>query len=138
MARRYTKAPDYPEAARRAIKEMHRQVGPLVTDEQGVALRGVLLRHLIMPGGVAGTPEIMNWISRELGPEAYVNLMAQYHPACRVTEKQYPEINRCISPNELEQAVDAFRLAGLSRLDHEPAVVPTVLRRRAYAACSKP
>jgi uncharacterized Fe-S radical SAM superfamily protein PflX len=66
--RRYAKAPDYPEAARRAIKEMHRQVGTLVIDEQGVALRGVLLRHLIMPGGVAGTREIMNWISRELGP----------------------------------------------------------------------
>ncbi len=121
--RRYAKAPDYPEAARRAIKEMHRQVGPLVTDEQGVALRGVLLRHLIMPGSVAGTPEIMNWISRELGPETYVNLMVQYHPACHVTEKQYPEINRCISPSELEQAVGAFRSAGLSRLDHEPAVV---------------
>jgi putative pyruvate formate lyase activating enzyme len=122
-ARRYAKAPDYPETARRAIKEMHRQVGPLVADEQGVALRGVLLRHLIMPGGVAGTPEIMNWIRGELGPETYVNLMAQYHPACRVTEKQYPEINRCISPSELEQAVDAFRSAGPSRLDHEPVSV---------------
>ena len=121
--RRYAKAPDYPEAARRAIKEMHRQVGTLVTDEQGVALRGVLLRHLIMPCGVAGTPEIMNWISRELGPESYVSLMVQYHPACRVTEKQYPEINRCISPSELEHAVDAFRSAGLSRFDHEPAFV---------------
>ena len=116
-ARRYAKAPDYPETARRAINEMHRQVGPLVTDEQGVALRGVLLRHLIMPGSVAGTAEIMNWISRELGPETYVNLMAQYHPACRVTENQYPEINRCISPSELEQAVAAFRSAGLSRLE---------------------
>jgi putative pyruvate formate lyase activating enzyme len=122
-ARRYAKAPDYPETARCAIKEMHRQVGTLVIDEQGVALRGVLLRHLIMPGGVAGTPEIMNWISRELGPETYVNLMAQYRPACRVTEKPYPEINRWISPSELEHAVDAFRSAGLSRLDHEPAFV---------------
>ena len=121
--RRYAKAPDYPEAARRAIKEMHRQVGTLVIDEQGVALRGVLLRHLIMPGSVAGTPEIMKWISRELGPETYVNLMVQYHPTCRVTEKQYSEIKRGISPSELEQAVDAFRLAGLSRLDHEPASI---------------
>ena len=77
-----------------------------------------------MPGSVAGTPEIMNWIRRELGPETYVNLMAQYHPACRVTEEQYPEINRCIRRSELEQAVDAFRSAGLSRLDHEPAFVP--------------
>lgn len=84
-ARRYAKAPDYPETARSAIKEMHRQVGLLVVDEQGIALRGVLLRHLIMPGGVAGTPEIMNWVGRELGPETYVNLMAQYHPAGRST-----------------------------------------------------
>jgi putative pyruvate formate lyase activating enzyme len=122
-ARRYAKAPDYPEAARRAIKEMHRQVGPLVIDEQGVALRGVLLRHLIMPGDVAGTAEIMNWIGRELGPETYVNLMAQYHPAGRVTEGQYPEINRCVTPSELDHALAAFRSAGLSRLDHEPAFV---------------
>jgi putative pyruvate formate lyase activating enzyme len=122
-ARRYAKAPDYPETARRAIKEMQRQVGPLVTDEQGIALRGVLLRHLIMPGGVAGTREIMNWISRELGRETYVNLMTQYHPAGHVAETEYPEINRCITPSELEQAVDAFRSAGLSRLDRETAFV---------------
>ena len=118
-ARRYAKAPDYPETARQAIKEMHRQVGALVTDEHGVALRGVLLRHLIMPGGAAGTPKIMKWIRRELGPETYVNLMAQYRPAGRVDETEYPEINRCISPGELEQAMEEFRSAGLSRLDRE-------------------
>ncbi|MBZ5707221.1 MAG: radical SAM protein [Acidobacteriia bacterium] len=121
MARRYTKAPDYPEAARRAIREMHRQVGPLVTDEHSVALRGVLLRHLVMPGGVAGTPEIMQWIARELGPEAYVNLMAQYHPACRVTATAYPEIDRCITVSEFYQAIDAFHAAGLHRLDDDSA-----------------
>jgi putative pyruvate formate lyase activating enzyme len=88
-ARRYAKAPDYPETARCAIREMHRQVGPLVTDEHGIALRGVLLRHLVMPGGVAGTAEIMNWISHELGPETYVNLMAQYHPAGRSCGTEY-------------------------------------------------
>ena len=120
-ARRYAKAPDYPDTARQAIKEMHRQVGALVTDEQGVALRGVLLRHLIMPGEAAGTPEIMNWVRRELGPETYVNLMAQYRPAGRVAQTEYPEINRSISPRELGLAVNAFRLAGLSRLDRETA-----------------
>ncbi|HVO63852.1 MAG TPA: radical SAM protein [Terriglobales bacterium] len=123
-ARRYAKAPDYPQTARCAIKEMHRQVGPLVTDEQGIALRGVLVRHLVMPGGVAGTAEIMNWISRELGPETYVNVMAQYHPAGRVSGTDYPEINRTVSPSELAQAVAAFRSAGLSRLDREPRFVP--------------
>ena len=122
-ARRYAKAPDYPETARCAIREMHRQVGPLVTDEHGIALRGVLLRHLVMPGGVAGTAEIMNWISHELGPETYVNLMAQYHPAGRVCGTEYPEINRTISPSELELAYGAFRSAGLTRLNREPKFV---------------
>jgi putative pyruvate formate lyase activating enzyme len=65
----------------------------------------------------------MNWVSRELGPETYVNLMAQYHPAGRVARTEYPEINRLISPSELAQAVGAFRWAGLSRLDREPACV---------------
>jgi putative pyruvate formate lyase activating enzyme len=117
QARRYAKAPDYPETARRAIKKMQRQVGPLVTDEDGIAMRGVLLRHLVMPGGVAGTQEIMQWIARELGADTYVNLMAQYHPACRVSE--YPEIDRCITRSEFEQALDAFYAAGLARLDSD-------------------
>lgn len=123
-ARRYAKAPDYPEAARRAIQEMHRQVGPLVMDEHGVALRGVLLRHLVMPDGAAGTPDIMQWIARELSPETYVNLMAQYRPAAHVTAKRYPEIDRCITANEFQQALDAFRAAGLHRLDRDCAAIP--------------
>lgn len=117
QARRYAKAPEYPETARRAIKEMQRQVGPLVVDEKGVALRGVLLRHLVMPGGVAGTPKIMQWIASELGADAYVNLMAQYRPACRVSESEYAEIDRCITRSEFQQAVEAFYAAGLVRLD---------------------
>ena len=123
-ARRYAKAPDYPEAARRAIQEMHRQVGPLVTDEHGVALRGVLLRHLVMPDGAAGTPEIMQWVAHELSPETYVNLMAQYRTAAHVTAKRYPEINRCITTSEFQQALDAFRAAGLHRLDHDSGAMP--------------
>jgi putative pyruvate formate lyase activating enzyme len=119
QARRYAKAPDYPDTARRAIKEMHRQVGPLVTDEHGIAVRGVLLRHLVMPGGVAGTAEIMEWIVRELGADTYVNLMAQYHPAGCVGETEYPEINRRITESEFQQALDAFYAAGLARLDYD-------------------
>ncbi len=121
MARRYLKAADYPEAARRAIREMHRQVGPLRFDEQGVALRGVLLRHLVMPGGLAGTPQIMQWIARELGRDTHVNLMAQYHPACRVSDNAYPEINRCITVSEFHEALEAFHAAGLRRLDRDAA-----------------
>jgi putative pyruvate formate lyase activating enzyme len=118
-ARAYAKAPDYPEAARRAIREMHRQVGPLVTDEQGIARRGVLLRHLVMPGAAAGTAEIMQWIGRELSPNTYVNLMAQYRPAGHVSATRYPEINRCITAGEFRQAREAFRAAGLHRLDSD-------------------
>jgi putative pyruvate formate lyase activating enzyme len=121
QARRYAKAPDYPEVARHAIKEMHRQVGPLVTDKNGVALRGLLLRHLVMPGGAAGTPEIMQWIACELGPETYVNLMDQYRPAGDVNAKDYPEINRHITKREFQEAVEAFYAAGLSRLDSDSA-----------------
>jgi len=119
QARRYAKAPDYPDTARQVIKEMHRQVGPLVMDEHGLAMRGLLVRHLVMPGSVACTPEIMQWIARELGAETYVNLMAQYHPACRVSETEYPEIDRCITGSEFRQALDAFYAAGLARLDSD-------------------
>jgi putative pyruvate formate lyase activating enzyme len=118
-ARLYAKAPDYPEAARRAIREMHRQVGLLVTDEQGIALRGVLLRHLVMPGDAAGTPEIMRWIAQELSPETYVNLMAQYRPTWHATAKQYSEINRGITAQEFQQALDAFYAAGLCVLPRD-------------------
>ncbi|MFQ5696565.1 MAG: radical SAM protein [Terriglobia bacterium] len=116
-ARHYAKARDYPEAARRAIQAMHGQVGDLVLDQNGLALRGVLLRHLVMPGGIAGTPHIMRWIARELGPHTYVNLMAQYHPAGKVSLQQYGEINRCLTPAEFEEALAAARAAGLRRLD---------------------
>ena len=120
-ARHYAKARDYPQAARHAIKEMHRQVGPLVLDENGLALRGVLLRHLVMPGGVAGSREIMQWIARELGPDTYLNLMAQYRPAGKVSSQDYVQINRPISPEEFQQALAAADRAGLQRLDARSA-----------------
>lgn len=118
MALRYLRAPDYPEVARRAIAEMHRQVGPLVIGEDGIASRGVLLRHLVMPGEVAGTAPIMRWVAAELGPETYVNLMAQYRPCGRVAGNAYLEIARRCTPAELAQAADCARRAGLRRLDH--------------------
>jgi len=121
MARRYLKAPNYPEAARRAVKAMHQQVGDLVVDENGLALRGVLLRHLVMPGGIAGTREIMEWVARELGPNTYLNVMAQYYPAGKVSSSEYVEINRRTSSRELEHAVAAAHAAGLRRLDSRAA-----------------
>src|SRR5215469_1516368 len=117
MARRYMKAPDYPEAARRAIREMHRQVGPLVFDEDGLALRGLLIRHLVMPGEIAGTQQILEWIARELGPDTYVDLMDQYYPAGKVSGTDYVEISRRITPKEYRLALEAVRDTGLRRLD---------------------
>jgi putative pyruvate formate lyase activating enzyme len=117
MAREYLKAPNYPEAARRVIKKMHEQVGDLVVDEHGLAMRGVLLRHLVMPGGIAGTREIMQWVAREMGPETYVNVMAQYYPVGKVSSREYVQINRRITSGEFHSAVDEARAAGLRRLD---------------------
>ena len=117
MARKYSKAPEYPDVARRTIKEMYRQVGDLVMDEHGLAKRGVLIRHLVMPGDIAGTREVMRWIARELSPTTYVNVMAQYYPAGKVSPGEYPEINRRLTPTEYERALDEARRAGLDRLD---------------------
>jgi putative pyruvate formate lyase activating enzyme len=117
MARKYSRAPDYPQVARRVIKEMFRQVGDLRLDEHGVATRGLLIRHLVMPYDIAGTRHVMNWIAQELSPTTYVNLMPQYRPAGKVTGEDHAEIARRVTPAEYEQAVDAARRAGLRRLD---------------------
>jgi putative pyruvate formate lyase activating enzyme len=114
---RYLKAADYPDAARAAIKAMHEQVGPLVLDEDGLAQRGVLIRHLVMPGGLDETRAILEWIARELGPETYINLMDQYHPAGKVNGDQYPEINRQLTSAEFSEAHHIAADLGLRRLD---------------------
>jgi putative pyruvate formate lyase activating enzyme len=80
-ARRYLRRPDYAEVARAAVREMARQVGPLVVDADGLARRGVLLRHLVMPGMLAETEAMLRFVVEELGPDTYVDLMAQYYPA---------------------------------------------------------
>jgi len=116
-ARRYLKAPTYPEAARHAILEMHRQVGPLVFDENGLALRGLLVRQLVMPGLVAETREILTWIARELGSDTSVNLMDQYWPSGKVSESEYTEINRRITSEEYQVARESALAVGLRRLD---------------------
>jgi len=116
LARRYLKAPDYPEVARRTIKAMHEQVGTLSFDEKGLALRGVLLRHLVMPGGIASTQEIMRWVALELSPNTFVNLMGQYYPGGKVSNKEYAEINRCISLEEFQKAIESTRTAGLTNV----------------------
>jgi putative pyruvate formate lyase activating enzyme len=116
-AKRYLKRADYPEVARRTIAEMHRQVGDLVLDEDGMARRGVILRHLVMPGLVEETTAILGWVAEELGTGCYVNLMAQYYVSGKVgVEGQYEEIARGIYREEYEHALDVARELGL-RLD---------------------
>ncbi len=117
LAKRYVKARDYPEAVRAAIKEMHRQVGPLVFDRIGLAKRGLLVRHLVMPGGTGGTEAIMRFLASEISPDTYVNIMAQYYPAGRVDAENYPEINRMVAPREYQDSIRMAYEAGLSRLD---------------------
>lgn len=110
----YSRAPDYPEAAKDALKEMHRQVGDLVIDENGLAVRGLLVRHLVLPENLAGTREAMRFIARELSTETAVNIMGQYRPAGDAG--LYPKLDR---PASLAEIVNAKRIAeaeGLTRL----------------------
>jgi putative pyruvate formate lyase activating enzyme len=116
-ARRYLKRADYPDVARQTIVEMHRQVGDLVLDEHGMARRGLILRHLIMPGLLRETEAILRFVAAELGTGTYVNLMAQYYISGRVGQNgQYPEIARGIYREEYGQALALARSLGI-RLD---------------------
>jgi putative pyruvate formate lyase activating enzyme len=119
LSLRYLKAKDYPEAARQALKEMHRQVGVLKADEQGIAKRGVLVRHLVMPGDDAGTGQIMRFLADELSPDTFVNMMAQYHPAHKVSPDKYEEINRRVTKEEMRQAYEDATAAGIWRFDEK-------------------
>ena len=112
-ARKYLSAQDYPERARAAVAEMHRQVGDLVI-EDGIARRGLLVRHLVMPGGVAGTGNWMEFLAG-LSSDTYLNLMDQYRP-CGEAER-FPEIDRMISGEEFRAARAEAKRHGLVRLD---------------------
>jgi putative pyruvate formate lyase activating enzyme len=122
LAQKYLLAGDYPEVARQALREMHAQAGDLVIDETGVAQRGVLVRHLVMPGGTAGTGEIMRFLAGEISKDTYVNIMGQYHPAAKVDRHSYPEINRLVTRSEMEEAYATARSAGLHRFDERHSI----------------
>jgi len=113
VAKELSSAPDYPLAMRNALREMHRQVGILTMDRRGVAVRGLLIRHLVMPEGLAGTCNIMEFIARELSPDSYVNVMAQYRPMFKGVE--HPKIGRALNSLEYREAVQLAREAGLYR-----------------------
>lgn len=113
----YLRARDYPDAAQAAVVEMHRQVGDLETDGRGLARRGVLLRHLVMPGMLDETRAILEWVVDTLGPDTYVNLMDQYRPAARVGSGRYEAIDRRLRGDEFREARRMARELGLRRLD---------------------
>jgi len=92
-------------------------VGELVFDEHGLAQRGLLIRHLVMPGDIAGTRQVMHWIAGELSRQTYVNVMPQYYPAGKVSSREYAEIDRRLLPSEYDRALDEAWRAGLTRLD---------------------
>lgn len=115
VAEQYSRAPDYPEIAKLSLKEMHRQVGDLMCDERGVAQKGLLVRHLVLPQGLGGTREAMHFIASEISPNTYVNVMDQYYP-CGDTSRDSP-LARRITRQEYEEAVKAAREEGIVRLD---------------------
>lgn len=132
---RLARAKDYAERAREAIAEMHRQVGPLKFGRDGLARRGVLIRHLVMPGQLGEATEIFRWIATTLGTDTYVNVMGQYRPehqvgqAGRDDKPKHQDINRSPFAREMSGAFEAARQAGLWRLD-ERASRPTLLNLR--------
>ncbi|RJP68204.1 MAG: radical SAM protein [Candidatus Abyssobacteria bacterium SURF_17] len=113
IAMEFSRAPNYPEIMKAALKEMHRQVGDLEVDERGVAVRGMLIRHLVLPNGLAGTQEIVQFIARELSVNSYVNVMAQYHPVYMAYEHR--SLNRRITRTEYLEALDMASASGLHR-----------------------
>lgn len=114
-ADRYCQAPDYRQVATVAIKEMHRQVGDLLTDDQGLAFKGLLVRHLVMPQNIAGTDKVMDFLAKEISPNTYVNVMDQYRPCGEAHKDEF--INHHLSSQDFRSATDAARKAGLTRLD---------------------
>jgi putative pyruvate formate lyase activating enzyme len=112
-AQRYSQAPDYPAVVKGILKEMHRQVGDLRINGEGIAERGLVIRHLVMPNGVADTESLMEFISQEISPHSYVNIMSQYRPEYR--GRDLPEISRRISREEYSEALAAARSVGLYR-----------------------
>jgi putative pyruvate formate lyase activating enzyme len=113
-AQELANAPDYPDVARAAVKEMHRQVGELILDDRGLARRGLLVRHLVMPGGLDETREILRFLAREVSPDTFVNVMPQYRPEGRAS--RFPTIARPLTSIEFQAAVAVAREEGLRRL----------------------
>jgi putative pyruvate formate lyase activating enzyme len=114
-AKKYSRARDYPQVNRAAVREMYRQVGDFQTDEDGLATRGLLVRHLVLPRNLAGTKQIVQFLADEISKNTYLNMMAQYHPAYNAN--RFPELNRSVTTSEYGTAVRIAKEAGLTNLD---------------------
>ena len=121
-------ASDYPEMTKKAIAEMNRQVGELLVDEQGVAIRGLMIRHLVMPNRVAGTKKFTKWVAENLPKSTYVNIMPQYRVEYKAFD--YPEIGRGITVQEFLEAIDWAEQYGLTNLDSRSVAVRDFYRQR--------
>lgn len=115
IAQRYCHAPDYSMVAKKALKTMHQQVGDLIVDEKGIAKRGLIIRHLVLPENLAGTYEGMKFISEEISKNSYVNLMDQYRPCYKAMD--FPPLDRRITQEEFDQAIKIACSMGIKRLD---------------------
>ena len=115
VGQKFSDIEQYPQVNRTAVKEMHRQVGDLQVDESGVAVQGLLVRHLVLPDGLAGTDGVVKFIATEISHNTYLNVMAQYHPCYRAFD--YPQISRPITREEFSAAIELARRSGLDRLD---------------------
>jgi len=115
IAYRHSKVRSYVDVNQAAVREMHRQVGDLVLDGDGVARRGLLVRHLVLPGGLAGTEQVLGFLSRDVSPTASLNLMAQYRPCFKAGG--YPPLDRRLTMEEFRSAVAAARRSGLRLVD---------------------
>jgi len=114
-AHRYSHVRDYVAVDRAAVQEMHRQVGDLVLDEDGIARRGLLVRHLVMPGGVSGTESVLRFLAEEISRDTYLNLMDQYHPCYRAGDN--PPLDRPLTRQEYRRALAWADKHGMRRLD---------------------
>jgi putative pyruvate formate lyase activating enzyme len=119
-------ASDYPEVTAKAIVEMNRQVGVLVTDANGIALRGLIIRHLVMPNRVAGTEKFVKWVAQNLPTSTYVNIMPQYRVEYKAYE--YPKISRGITVQEFLESMEWAEQAGLTNLDPKSVAVAEFYR----------
>jgi len=116
IAKKYSRIPDYPHHNHQAVKEMHRQVGDLELDNNSIAVRGVLVRHLILPSNISGTKQVMAFLAQDISANTYVNIMDQYRPEYHAY--QFPELFHRVSADEFQTAVDMAIDCGIKRIDH--------------------